>query len=148
MGFPDGGQISIESEECKKTCTRHNCNSFTIEIDEAILDFGNDPWWIGIADNLQINDEDEMEIDWIDRIPWQYRDYQSLDNGAFSKVLPPYWSFDHVIDIKAGKEPLGDPSTLSQKKSYQYSKNTLKKCLIRETFAQASHQREYLSSSF
>jgi hypothetical protein len=42
-GFADGGKISFESEECKKTCTRHNCNSFTIEINDTVLDFGNDP---------------------------------------------------------------------------------------------------------
>jgi hypothetical protein len=42
-GFADAGKISFESEECKRTCTRYNCNSFTIEIDNSILDFGNDP---------------------------------------------------------------------------------------------------------
>jgi len=68
-GFADGGKFSFESAECKRTCTKHNCHSFTIDINETILDFGNDPWWIGIIGNLDINNKDEMEIDWIDDIP-------------------------------------------------------------------------------
>jgi hypothetical protein len=35
-GFTDGGKISFESEECMKTCTKHNCNSFTIEMEDTI----------------------------------------------------------------------------------------------------------------
>ena len=49
---------------------------------------------------------------------------------------------------KWARNPLGDPSTLSQKKSYQYSKNTSKKCSIWARFTQASHQQEHLFSSF
>jgi len=90
MGFTDGGIISFESKECKKTCTRHDCNSFTIEIDDTILDFGNNPRWIGNIGNCQIYNKDEMEIDWIDRIPWQYRDCQSLYNGEVSNILQPH----------------------------------------------------------
>ena len=88
-GFADEGKISFESEECKRTCTRHNCNSFTIKIDDTIQRFGNDPQWIEIIGNLKINDKDEMEIDWIDSIPWQYQDYKSLYNGEIWNVLPP-----------------------------------------------------------
>jgi len=102
-GFTDGGKISFESTECKRTYTRHNCNSFTIEIDDTILDFGNDPRWIGIIGNRIINYTDRMEIDWIDRIPWQYRDYKSLYNRELSNVFPPHRSFDHAIDIQVGK---------------------------------------------
>ena len=36
-----------------------------------------------------MNDQDEMEINWIDKIPWQYRDYQSLYTGEVSNVLLP-----------------------------------------------------------
>jgi len=50
-----------------------------------------------------------MEIDWVDRIPWQYRDHKSLYNGEISNVLPPHQSFDHAIDIQAGKEPSWGP---------------------------------------
>jgi len=48
-GLADGGIVSFESEECKQTCSRYKCNSFTIEIDDTILDFENDPRWIGIV---------------------------------------------------------------------------------------------------
>jgi len=46
------------------------------------------------------------------------------------------------------KNPLGDLSMLSQKNTYQHSRNILRKCLTRERFAQASHQQVHLSSSF
>jgi hypothetical protein len=108
-GFAQAGKITFESDEFKKTCARHNCNSFAIEMEDTILDFGNDPCWIGIIGNLTINDKDEMEIDWIDRIPWQYQDYKSLYYGEVSNVLPPHQSFDYAIDIQAGKEPTWGP---------------------------------------
>jgi len=62
-----------------------------------------------------MNDQDEMEINWIDKIPWQYRDYQSLYTGEVSNVLlPPRW-LDHAINIQSGKEPpLGPIFTLSE----------------------------------
>jgi len=62
-GFAAGGIICFESEECKATCTRHNCISFPIEIDDTILDFGNDPGWIAIFGSPNMNDTDEREID-------------------------------------------------------------------------------------
>jgi hypothetical protein len=115
QGFADGGKISFKSEESKKTWTRDNCNSYPIEIDDTILDFGNNPRWIGIIGNVRINHMDEMEIDWIDTIPWQYRDFKSLYNAEVSNVSPPHWSFDHAIDIQAGKEPpLGPIYDLSE----------------------------------
>jgi hypothetical protein len=80
-----------------------------IEVYNTILDFGNDLLWIGIFGNLKINDKNEMEIDWIDRIPWQYRDYKSLYNEEFSNVLPPHRLFDNAIDIQMGKEPPWGP---------------------------------------
>jgi hypothetical protein len=112
------------------------------------LDFGNDPWWIGIIGDLKINDQDEMEIDWIDRIPWQYRDFKSLYNGEVSNVLPPHRSFDHAIDIQPGTEPPWGPINALSENSYQYSRNTLRKCSIRERSAQASRQRVHPSFLF
>jgi len=41
-GFTDAGIIGFESEDCKKTSTEHNCDSLTIEINNTLLDFGND----------------------------------------------------------------------------------------------------------
>jgi hypothetical protein len=128
-GFAEGGKINFESEESKKTCTRHNCNSFTVEIDDTILDFGNDPQWIGIIGNLKINDQDEMEIDWIDRIAWQYRDYKSLYNGEISNALPPHRSFDHAIDIQAGEEPPWGPIYALSEKEWSVLKEYIKEML-------------------
>jgi len=68
--FADGEIISFEIQECKRTCTRHNCNCFTIEIDDTILGFGNDHRRIGIIETLKIDGKNEIGIGWIDRIPW------------------------------------------------------------------------------
>jgi hypothetical protein len=46
------------------------------------------------------------------------------------------------------KNPLGDPSTLSHKTSYQYCRSTLMKCLIRKGFVQASLLQECRLSWF
>jgi len=67
--FAEGRKISFENEQCKRTCTKHNGNSFTIEIHDTILYFGNEPGWFGIIGNPKISNNDEMEIDWIDMIP-------------------------------------------------------------------------------
>jgi len=127
--FAEGGKINFESEGCKKTCTRHNCNSFTIEIDDTILDLGNNPRWIRIIGNLEMNDKDEMEIDWIDRIPWQYRDYKSLYNGEISNVLPRHRSFDHANDIQVGKEPPWGPIYALSEKELSVLKEYIKEML-------------------
>jgi len=70
-----------------------------------------------------------MEIDWIDRIPWQYRDYKSLYNGEISNVLPPHRSFDHAIDIQAGKEPPWGPIHPLSKKELSVLKEFIKEML-------------------
>jgi hypothetical protein len=115
-GFAEGGKIRFEREESKKTCTKHNCTSLTIEIDNSILDFGNDRRLIGIIGNLKINEVNEMEINWINRIPWQYQNFKSLYNGEVSNILPPHQSFDHTINIQAGNDPLWDTFMRSQKR--------------------------------
>lgn len=59
-----------------------------------------------------------MEIDWIDRIPLQYRYDKSLYIGEVSNALPPHRSFHHAIDIQAGNElPWGSFYALSEKES-------------------------------
>jgi hypothetical protein len=84
------GQSAVRARNARRHAQSVTAIHSGIEVNNTILDFGNDPQWIGMFGNHKINDKDEMEIDWIDRIQWQYRDYQSLDNGAFSKVLPPH----------------------------------------------------------
>jgi len=102
---------------------------FTIEIDDTILDFGNHSQWIEIIGNLKINDKVEMEIYWIDRISWQYRDYKSLYNGEVSNVLLPHRSFDHAIDIQTGKEPPWGPIYTLTKKELSVLKEYMKDML-------------------
>jgi len=66
--------------------------------------------------NLKINDKDTQDIDWIDRIPWQYQDDKSLYSGEVSNILPPHRSIDYAIDIHTGKDFLwGSMYTYSEK---------------------------------
>jgi len=58
---------------------------------------------------------------------------------------------DHLImplTSKPGRSPPGDPPTLSQKKSCQYPRNTLRKCSTRVKSTQASRQQRHLLSWF
>jgi len=147
-GFTAGGIIHFESEECKLICAWHNCNSSIIEIDDTILDFGNNPQWIRIIGNLEINDRDEIDIDWIDRILWQYWDYKSLYNGDVSNVCHLTDHLTMPLSSNQERNPLGHLSILSRKKSYQYSRNISKTCLTRERSTQVSQQQVHQSSSF
>jgi hypothetical protein len=84
---------------------------------------------IGIIGNLKINVKDEMEIDWINRIPWQYQDYKSLYNGEVSNALPPHRSFDNAIDIQAGKEPPWGPIYALSEKELSVLKEYIKEMI-------------------
>jgi hypothetical protein len=54
---------------------------------------------------MHVNVVREIEIDWVDRIPWQYRDFQTLYNGETPNALPPHQSYNHAIDLKDGEHP-------------------------------------------
>jgi len=74
-----------------------------------MLDFVNNPGWIRIVENHNINFKDEMEINWIDRITWHYRNYKSSFNGELSNAFLSHWSIAHAIDIESGKDPQWEP---------------------------------------
>ena len=81
----------------------------SIEYNDSILKFGTDPRWIVIIGSMYVNDIHEIEIDWIERIPWQYRDFQTLYNGETANALPPCRSYDHAIDLKDAEQPPWGP---------------------------------------
>ncbi|KAF8534497.1 hypothetical protein BDD12DRAFT_643133, partial [Trichophaea hybrida] len=51
----------------------------------------------------------EIEVDWVERIPWQYRDFQTIYNGETPNALPPHRSYNHAIDLKNGEQPPWGP---------------------------------------
>ncbi|KAF8241173.1 hypothetical protein K440DRAFT_575346, partial [Wilcoxina mikolae CBS 423.85] len=93
----------------KHGALRAAVSSCSIEYDDSIHKFGTDPQWIGVIGFMHINAAVEMEIDWVERIPWQYRDFQSVYNGETANALPPHRLFDHTIDLKDGEQPQWDP---------------------------------------
>ena len=59
-----------------------------------------------------------MEVEQLEGVPWQYRDYHLVFDGQYSDELSPHWhrSFDHAIDMVQGKEqPRGPIYALSEK---------------------------------
>jgi hypothetical protein len=97
-------------------CTNAVVYSFSIEYDDSILKFGTDPRWIDVIGSIHVNTVHEIEIDWVEYIPWQYRDFQMLYNKETANALLPYRSYDHAIDLKDGNQPpWGSIYTLSQK---------------------------------
>ena len=58
----------------------------------------------------------DVEVEPLEGVPWQYRDYHSLFDGQYSDGLPPHRLFDHAIDMVEGRElPWGPIYTLSEK---------------------------------
>ncbi|KAF8541502.1 hypothetical protein BDD12DRAFT_878490 [Trichophaea hybrida] len=59
---------------------------------------------------------DEIEIDWVERIPWQYRDFGMLYNGETANALQPDQSYNHAIDFEDEEQSPWDPIyTFSEK---------------------------------
>jgi hypothetical protein len=42
---------------------------------------------------------DEIEINWVEQMPWQYREFQTIFNGETANTLPPYRLYDNTIDL-------------------------------------------------
>ena len=58
----------------------------------------------------------DVEVELLEGVPWQYRDYHLVFDSPYSDELPPHRSFDHAIDMFEGKEPTWGPIyTLSEK---------------------------------
>ena len=58
----------------------------------------------------------DVEVESLEGVPWQYREYHSVFDGQYSDELPPHRSFDHAIDMVEGKElPRGPIYALSEK---------------------------------
>ena len=71
--------------------------------------FGSDQECIGVLDTLYF-DEDrggqiDMEMEPLEGVPWQYRNYHSVFAGQYRDELLPHRSFDHAIDLVERKEP-------------------------------------------
>jgi hypothetical protein len=61
-----------------------------MEYDDSVLKFGTDPQSIRFIESMHVNVAHEIEINWVERIPWQYRDFQMLYNGETANALPPH----------------------------------------------------------
>jgi hypothetical protein len=81
------------------------------------LKFGTDPQWIGVIGSMHVNAAHEIDIDWVEQIPRQYRDFKMLYNRETANALRPHQLFNHAIDRKDGDQyPLGPIFELSEKK--------------------------------
>ena len=64
---------------------------------------------------MYVNTAHKIEIDWVEQIPWQYRNFQTLYNGETANTLPPHRSYNHAIDLKDEEQPpWGSIYTLSE----------------------------------
>ena len=100
------------SPKCKN-CTAKDVSEFTVDYDESVAIFGSDQECIGVLGTLRF-DEDrggqiDLEVEPLEGVPWQYRDYHSVFDGQYSDELPPHRSFDHAKDMVEGKEPPWGP---------------------------------------
>jgi hypothetical protein len=58
---------------------------------------------------MHVSKANESEIDWVEQIPWQYRDFQSIFNGETANPHLPHRSYDHAIDLNDADHPPGRP---------------------------------------
>ena len=104
--------LKFDSPKCKN-CTAKAVSEFTVEYDESVAFFGSDQECIGVLGTLHL-DEDrggqiDVEVEPLEGVPWQYRDYHSVFDGQYSDELPPHRSFDHAIDMVERREPPWGP---------------------------------------
>jgi hypothetical protein len=112
----ENNKLQFTSKHCHHHCTKEAQSSFSMEYDDSILKFSTDPQWIRFIESMHVNMGHEIEINWVERIPWQYRDFQMLYTGETANALPPHQSEAHAIDLKAGEQPPWGPiNTLSEK---------------------------------
>jgi hypothetical protein len=78
---------------------------------------------------MHVNAAHEIEIDWVERIAWQYRDFQTLYNKETANALPPHGSYNYAIDLKDGKQPLWGPIDELSEKELSVLKHYLKEML-------------------
>jgi hypothetical protein len=73
----ENDMLQFTSKHCHQHCTNTVVSSFSIEYDNSILIFSTDPQRIGVIGSIHVNAVHKIEIDWVEQIPWQYRDFQT-----------------------------------------------------------------------
>jgi hypothetical protein len=79
--------LQFKSNHCHQYCTQTAVFLFLIIYDNFILKFGSDSQWIGVIGSMCVSSANETEIDWVDVIPGQYRDFQMLYSGETANAL-------------------------------------------------------------
>jgi hypothetical protein len=97
--------LQFTLKHCHQHATKSAVSSFSIEYDDFILKLDTDSQWIGVIGSMYVNAAYEIEIDWVQQIPEQYRDFQTLYNGETANALPPHRSYNHAIYLKDGEQP-------------------------------------------
>ena len=104
--------LKFNRPKCKN-CTAKAVSEFTVEWDECVSFFGSDQEFIAVLDTLHFEEkwggQIDVEVEPLEGVPWQYRDYHSLCDGQYSDELPPHRSFDHALVMVEGKEPPWGP---------------------------------------
>src|ERR1700731_1136524 len=83
----ENNKLQFMSKHCHQHCTKAAVSSFSIVYDDSILKFSTDPQWIEVIGSMHVNAAHEIEIDWVEQILWQYRDFQMLYNGENANTL-------------------------------------------------------------
>ncbi len=108
-------------------------SDFTIDFDESIAEMGRNQEWVGLIGSVRFLETEEgdmeVEIDHVNRIPWQYKEFRNVFNGTYADSLPPHRSFDHAIDLQPGKEPPFGPLYSLSEKELEILRDDLKTML-------------------
>ena len=107
--------LTFDSKFCREKCSESEAESFSIEYDESLLDYCEDPSAVGFIGTIVMKDN-ETVINLEASVPTRYHAYLSVFSHEAADSLPPHRSFDHAIDLKPGEQPPWGPIyPLSQK---------------------------------
>jgi hypothetical protein len=97
--------IVLDSEFCKKHCTKAVAQEFSLSLDREIL-HNYDDTIIGYVTSIT---KDTAEIDPATIIPEKFQQYYKVLGKQLADKLPAHKPYDHAIDLKPGEQPPWGP---------------------------------------
>jgi hypothetical protein len=97
--------ITLNSKFCKQYCTKAVAQDFSLTMDKDIL-YHYDATVIGYIASVN---PDTVEVDATTIIPKTFQQYINVLGKELTDRLPDHKPYDHMIDLKEGKQPPWGP---------------------------------------
>jgi hypothetical protein len=121
--------LQFMSKLCHQYWTIAVVSLFSIEYDNSIWMFGTDHRFHRVIGSMQVNMAHEIEMDWVEQIPWLYRNVEMIYNRESAKDVVPHRSYNHAIDLKDREQPPWRPISMLLEKELSVLEEYLKEML-------------------